>query len=90
MKRNLLKRLCLLTSLSFHEELIADIAFDPSEPAPWDEQSAWPSQSWTTIAGTGLMLCAFVAMLIVRRKKTRQSKPENSTGASGTSGASGQ
>lgn len=90
MKRNPLKPLCLLTSLAFHEELLADIAFDPAEPPPWDEQSSSQSQPWTTIAGTGLLLCAFIAVLIVRVKKARQSKPENNTGASRTSGESGR
>ena len=89
MNRSLCSSIGLLIPLAFHEELLADIAFDPSEPAPWDEQSASQSQSWTTIAGTGLIISAVVAILIFRVKKARQSKPENSTGASGTSGASG-
>ena len=90
MNRYLCASIGLLIPLVFHENLIADIAFAPSEPAPWDEQLASPSQSSTTIAGTALIICAVVATLIVRVKKARQSKPENSTGASGTSGASGQ
>ena len=86
MNRNLCSSIGLLIPLAFHEELLADIAFDPSEPAPWDEQSASQSQSWTTMAGTGLLLCAFLAMLIVRVKKARQRASENSTGVPGKSG----
>jgi hypothetical protein len=86
MKRHLFTPLGLLASFAFQERLTADIAIDPSEIVPADEQPDSQTQSWTTIAGTGLLLCAFMAMLIVRVKKARQSKPANSAGVSGESG----
>ena len=88
MKRRHFTPLGLLTSLAFHERLIADISIDPSEIVPAEAQPDSQTQSWTTMAGTGLLLCAFIAMLIVRVKQTRQSKPENSTGVPGESGKS--
>lgn len=88
MKRHLFTSLGLLTSLGFQERLIADIAIDPSEMVPAEAQLGSQTQSWMTIAGTGLLLCAFIAMLIVRVRQTRQNRPENSTEVPGESGKS--
>jgi len=86
MKRHLITPLGLLIPLAFHERLIADIAIDPSEIVPAKAQPDSQAQSWTTIAGTGLLLCAFIAMLIVRLKKARQRASGGSVGGSGKSG----
>lgn len=86
MKRHRFTPLALLTTLAFHERLIADIAIDPSDIVPAESQPDSQTQSWTTIAGAGLLLCAFIAMLIVRVKKARQHASENRPGAPGKSG----
>jgi hypothetical protein len=86
MKQYLFTPLCLLTSLAFHERLIADIAIDPSEIVPTETQPDLQTQSWTTIAGSGLLLCAGIAVLIVRVKKARQRTSESITGVPGKSG----
>lgn len=84
--RNFITPLSLLPSLAFHEELFADIAIDPSEIIPADAPPDSQTQSWTTIAGAGLLLCAFIAMLIVRVKKARQRTSDNSIGVPRKSG----
>lgn len=86
MKRLPFTPLGLLTSLAFHERLFADIAIDPSEIVPAEAQPDSHTESWTTIAGTGLLLCAGIAVLIVRIKNARLRSTENGTGVSGESG----
>ncbi len=90
MNQNLCASISLLFPFAFHERLIADIAIEPSEIVPAEAQPDSQSQSWTTIAGTGLLLCAGIAVLIVRVKNARHRASKSNTGASEKSGASGQ
>lgn len=86
MKRCLCTSISLLFPVAFDEHAVADIAIDPSEIVPAEAQPASQTESWTTVAGAGLLLCAFIAMLIVRVKKARQHASDNSTGIPGKSG----
>lgn len=92
MKNALLTSVGLMTPFLHHASLTADLSIDPKDvmtPDPSTNTQTQPnptnptSESMTMIAG-GLLLCAVIALAIVRLRNSRQKAL--GAGASGTKG----
>lgn len=72
MNRCTLTSVCLTVPFLYGGSALADIPVPQTDVVPPSDTTGSQSQSWTTTVAGGLLVCAFVAVMIVRVRKGRQ------------------
>ncbi len=76
MNRSILTSVCLTVPFLYGGSALADIPAPQTEVVPPNETTGSESQSWMTTVAGGLLVCAFIAVVIVRLRRGRQQETQ--------------